>query len=506
MNIQAKENTWSHQRRRRRQQHRAESENTAENSIEFEENSTKVAGLPQTQPNPNTVVVPDMTVSVKDKNTHTNEFEKLGADSNLTTNDFTLLTNVSTSSGNIGQQSEIIDPQRENVGTQSENIGTQNENIGTQSKVIGKSRSENITEGASVDTIDLDKGKSASVNKSEDSLENGIGEGREQTRFENKTETNAGLMCAGDATECSIMDVNSERNDKVDLTIGLSGADTESNLVSTSNANAETARKYSGIIGANLSVGSAVDSNEFKRKREDEEDSTTKSKRQRSDKTYDKENEENTRKEDGIKIDSEVEISKSTVGNNPGYEDLNVKTELRTVTECDTGEVTAKINTHSEEIIVDQNNKVENMNDKDMTETVVKTTAALQPEETISLKPEVVNNDISLMFDMQAKTGILSHRSGDENSTADQQTHLRKDVLEQFKKEKEKNLEISQANKDQSKKTKYHNFDEKEDCLLMLKMVLRKEEGIITLTMEHKQGNKEAMHQIMQYFKNKFQS
>ena len=502
MNIQAKENTWSHQRRRRRQQHRAESENTADNSIESEENSTKVAELSQTQPSPNTVVVPDMTVSVKDKNAHTNEREKLCSDSKLATNDFPLLTNVSTSSVNIGQQSEIIVPQRENVGTQSENIGSQNENIGTQSKIIGKSSSENITEGANIDTIDLDKGKSSSVNKSEDILENGIGEGRGQTRFENKTEKNAVLMCASDATECSRMDVDSERNDKADVTIGPSGADTESNLVSSSTDNAETARKYSGIIGANLSMGSTVDSDEFKRKRDDEENSTTKSKRQRSDNTY----EENTRKVNKIKIDSEVEIIKSAEGNNPGDEDINVKTEFRTETECDTGEITANINTYSEEIIVDQNNKVENMNDKDMTETVVKTAAALQPEETISLKSEVVNNDISLMFDMQAKTGILSHRSGDENSTADQQTHLRKDVLEHFKKEKEKNLEISQANRDQSKKTKYHNFDENEDCLLMLKMVLRKEEGIITLTMEHKQGNKEAMHQIMQYFKNKFQS
>ena len=502
MNIQAKENTWSHQRRRRRQQHRAESENTVDNPIESEENSTKVAKLSQTQPSPNTVVVPDMTVSVKDKNTHTDGFEKLGADSNLTT-----------SSGNIGQQSEIIVPQKENVGTQSENIGTQNENIGTQSenigtqsKIIGKSSSENITEGANVDTFDLDKGKSASVNKSEDSFENGKGERREQTRFENKTETNAVLMCAGDATECRRMDVDSERNDKADVTIGLSAADTESNLVSTSNDNAESARKGSDIIGANLSMGSTVDSDEFKRKRDDEEDSAIQSKRQRSDNTYDKTYEENTRKENRIKKDSEVEISKSSAGNNPGDEDLNVKTEFRTETECERGEITAKINTHSEEIIVDQNNKVENMNDKNMTETVEKTTAALHPEETISLKPEVINNDISIMFDMQAKTGILSHRSGDENSTADQQTHLRKDVLEQFKKEKEKNLEISQANKDQSKKTKYHNFDENEDCLLMLKMVLRKEEGVITLTMEHKQGNKEAMHQIMQYFKNKFQS
>ena len=500
MNIQAKENTWSHQRRRRRQQHRAEAENTADNLIESEEDSTKVAEMSQTQPRSNTVVVPDMTISVKDKNTCTKGHKKLCSDSNLAINEFPLLTNVSTSSGNIGQQSEIIDPQRENVGTQSEKIGTQNENIGTQSKIISKSRSENITEGASVDTIDLDKGKSASVNKSEDSLENGIGEGRGQTRFEDKTEMNAVLMCAGDATECSRMDVDSERNDKADVTIGPSGADTESNLVSTSNDNAETVRKDSDIIVANRSMGSTVDSDEFKRKREDEEDPDTKSKRQRSDKTY----EENTRKENRIKIDSEVEISKSTVGNNPGDEDLNVKTELRTETECDTGETAAKMNTHSEEISVNQNNKVKNMNDKDMTETVVKTTAALQPEEAISLKP--VNNDISLMFDIQAKTGILSHRSGGEDSIADQQTHLRKDVLEQFKKEKEKNLEISQANKDQTKKTKYHNFDENEDCLLMLKMVLRKEEGIITLTMEHKQGNKEAMHQIMQYFKNKFQS
>ena len=83
-------------------------------------------------------------------------------------------------------------------------------------------------------------------------------------------------------------------------------------------------------------------------------------------------------------------------------------------------------------------------------------------------------------------------------------THLRKDVVEEFHKEKEHNKEIAESNKDQSKKTKYHNFDESEECLVMFKMVLRKEDGIITLTMEHKTGNKEAMHQIMQYFKNKF--
>ena len=85
-----------------------------------------------------------------------------------------------------------------------------------------------------------------------------------------------------------------------------------------------------------------------------------------------------------------------------------------------------------------------------------------------------------------------------------QVTHLRKDVVEEFHKEKEHNKEIEKSNKDQSKKTKYHNFNESEDCLVMFKMILRKEDGIITLAMEHKAGNKEAMHQIMQHFKNKF--
>ena len=85
-----------------------------------------------------------------------------------------------------------------------------------------------------------------------------------------------------------------------------------------------------------------------------------------------------------------------------------------------------------------------------------------------------------------------------------QVTHLRKDVVEEFHKEKEHNKEIEESNKNQSKKTKYHNFDESEDCLVMFKMILRKEDGIITLAMEHKAGNKEAMHQIMQHFKNKF--
>ena len=132
-------------------------------------------------------------------------------------------------------------------------------------------------------------------------------------------------------------------------------------------------------------------------------------------------------------------------------------------------------------------------------------------KDTIAVKATASCDKVPDNIDSDIKTNTIVNQSipscsGDMPDLIDpsQVTHLRKDVVEEFHKEKEHNREIETSNKDQSKKTKYHNFDESEECLVMFKMILRKEDGIITLTMEYKTGNKEAMHQIMQYFKNKF--
>ena len=158
----------------------------------------------------------------------------------------------------------------------------------------------------------------------------------------------------------------------------------------------------------------------------------------------------------------------------------------------------------SQEIAMETSVKVSS--DKPGSETEVcgrtETDAELKVEEKMSF------DDYLSEVKSHIPAGLESTQYNEGSCSVDElnspETLSRKDVLEQFHQEQEKNLEIAQANKDQTKKTKYHNFDENEQCLVLFKMVLRKEEGIITLTMEHKVGNKEAMHQIMQYFKNKF--
>lgn len=82
----------------------------------------------------------------------------------------------------------------------------------------------------------------------------------------------------------------------------------------------------------------------------------------------------------------------------------------------------------------------------------------------------------------------------------------RKEVIERFWKEKEANANHS-ASKKKVEKSFYESlepFMDEDECLLLSKVVIKKEEGVISLTLTHVNGNKEAMHQIMQYFKNKF--
>ncbi|XP_053376165.1 RNA N6-adenosine-methyltransferase mettl16-like [Mercenaria mercenaria] len=81
---------------------------------------------------------------------------------------------------------------------------------------------------------------------------------------------------------------------------------------------------------------------------------------------------------------------------------------------------------------------------------------------------------------------------------------VRKDVIEQFWKEKQANSEKKPGKKvEKSFYESLEPFNEEEECLLLSKIVLRKEEGIISLSMTYMSGKRESMHQILQFFKNK---
>lgn len=101
---------------------------------------------------------------------------------------------------------------------------------------------------------------------------------------------------------------------------------------------------------------------------------------------------------------------------------------------------------------------------------------------------------------MEKETGA----SGDNSvgtEIPESNTLDRKKVVEQFWKEMEENKEGQKKKKSSFYET-LEPFDETEECLILCKMVLKKEEGEMSLVLTHIAGNKESMHQIMQYFKN----
>lgn len=93
--------------------------------------------------------------------------------------------------------------------------------------------------------------------------------------------------------------------------------------------------------------------------------------------------------------------------------------------------------------------------------------------------------------------------NNESNGNAQQAVEVlsRKKVVEQFWKEQEQNRVRSEKKKLSFYET-LEPISETEDCLVLCKMVLKKEEGLMSLQLTHIAGNKEAMHQIMQYFKN----
>ncbi|XP_052801810.1 RNA N6-adenosine-methyltransferase mettl16-like [Mya arenaria] len=99
----------------------------------------------------------------------------------------------------------------------------------------------------------------------------------------------------------------------------------------------------------------------------------------------------------------------------------------------------------------------------------------------------------------QEKEAVTSDKSCNNSSAI---TLSRKDVVERFWKEHSENQE-GKKKKPLSFYEKLEPFSESEECLLLCKLVLKKEEGEMTLTLTHQAGNKEALHQIMQFFKNK---
>lgn len=81
---------------------------------------------------------------------------------------------------------------------------------------------------------------------------------------------------------------------------------------------------------------------------------------------------------------------------------------------------------------------------------------------------------------------------------------LRKDVIQRFWNEQKANSQ--KQNKKKAEKSFYETqepFKDDEECLLLSKMVLRKEDGVISFSLTHMAGTREAMHQIMQFFRNK---
>ena len=79
----------------------------------------------------------------------------------------------------------------------------------------------------------------------------------------------------------------------------------------------------------------------------------------------------------------------------------------------------------------------------------------------------------------------------------------RQEIIEQFHKEQTENDGAGKKKKPLSFYEKLEPFSESEECLLLCKFVLKKEEGKMNLTLTHLGGDKNAMYQIMQYFRNK---
>ncbi|KAL4223936.1 Methyltransferase-like protein 16 [Mactra antiquata] len=122
---------------------------------------------------------------------------------------------------------------------------------------------------------------------------------------------------------------------------------------------------------------------------------------------------------------------------------------------------------------------------------------------------ESMNNDKPVTDSSnEMKTSEGDHDVNKESGNKDKSNTLnRKEIIEQFWKEQEENSGKSGAGKKKVASSFYEclePFKTDDECLLMCKVVLRKEEGVISLTLTHLAGNKEAMHQIKQFFKNKF--
>ncbi|KAH3870787.1 RNA N6-adenosine-methyltransferase mettl16-like isoform X2 [Dreissena polymorpha] len=79
----------------------------------------------------------------------------------------------------------------------------------------------------------------------------------------------------------------------------------------------------------------------------------------------------------------------------------------------------------------------------------------------------------------------------------------RHQIVQQFKKEQAENSASNAVKKTLSFYEKSEPFSENEECLLLCKFVLKKDEGEMSLALTHLAGNRETMHQIMQFFKNK---
>lgn len=93
-----------------------------------------------------------------------------------------------------------------------------------------------------------------------------------------------------------------------------------------------------------------------------------------------------------------------------------------------------------------------------------------------------------------------SEQSEKSSTVTDNSMPPRKQIIEQFWNEMEQNK------KGNKKKLSFYEtlepFSETEECLVLCKMVIRKDEGKMSLSLTHVAGSKESMHQIMQYIKN----
>ena len=104
---------------------------------------------------------------------------------------------------------------------------------------------------------------------------------------------------------------------------------------------------------------------------------------------------------------------------------------------------------------------------------------------------------------MKTSEEVMVEQTIQESTNSDNAAPVmpsRRKIQEQFLKEMEANT------KDKKKKQSFYEslepFSKTDECLVLCKMVLRKDEGKMSLTINHEAGNKEAMHQIMQYFRN----